>query len=187
MSACRSRQPAGPSTPLVEHHGRCGSQATWSPALPLPAAVPAGYGPCAESPASRKFSDHGCRLPQQVPGRAEPNVTSGPAKDPAASCGAQAGRFGRARRQRPVRALLRLPAARPARRYPDCCRRPERRGMSQALYSATGVVQGRRRACRRASRLGLLPRAAAVPRSHAGAPAARHPSPGHRGTPGRPG
>ena len=29
--------------------------------------------------------------------------------------------------------------------------------------------------------------AAAVPRSHAGASAAQHPSPGHRGTPGRPG
>jgi hypothetical protein len=42
------------------------------------------------------------------PGRAEPNVTSGPAKDPAASRAAQAERFGRARRQRPARALLRL-------------------------------------------------------------------------------
>jgi hypothetical protein len=37
---------------LAERHGRRGSQATWSPALPLPAAVPVGYGPCAESPAS---------------------------------------------------------------------------------------------------------------------------------------
>ena len=31
---------------------RRGSQTTWLPPLPLPAAVPAGYGPCAESPAS---------------------------------------------------------------------------------------------------------------------------------------
>jgi hypothetical protein len=52
MSACCSRRPAGPSTPLVERHGRCGSQATWLPALPLPAAGPVGYGPCAESLAS---------------------------------------------------------------------------------------------------------------------------------------
>ena len=37
---------------LAERHGRRGSQATWSPALSLPAAVAAGYGPCAESPAS---------------------------------------------------------------------------------------------------------------------------------------
>jgi hypothetical protein len=52
MSACRSRRPAGPPTPLVQRHGRRGSQATWSPTLPLPAAVPAAYGPCADSPAS---------------------------------------------------------------------------------------------------------------------------------------
>jgi len=31
-----------PSTPLVERQGRCRSQATWLPALPLPAAVPVG-------------------------------------------------------------------------------------------------------------------------------------------------
>ncbi len=37
---------------LAERHGRRGSQATWSPALSLPAAVPVGYGPCAEGPAS---------------------------------------------------------------------------------------------------------------------------------------
>jgi hypothetical protein len=37
---------------LAERHGRRGSQATWSPALSSPAAVPTGYGPCAESPAS---------------------------------------------------------------------------------------------------------------------------------------
>ena len=36
---------------LAERHGRRGSKATWSPALPLPAAMPVGYGPCAESPA----------------------------------------------------------------------------------------------------------------------------------------
>jgi len=41
-----------PPAMLAERHGRRGSQATWSPALPLPAAVPVGYGPCAESPAS---------------------------------------------------------------------------------------------------------------------------------------
>ena len=41
-----------PPAMVAERHGRRGSQATWSPALPLPAAVPAGYGPCAESPAS---------------------------------------------------------------------------------------------------------------------------------------
>ncbi len=41
-----------PPAMLAERHGRRGSQATWSPALPLPAAVPVGYGPRAESPAS---------------------------------------------------------------------------------------------------------------------------------------
>jgi hypothetical protein len=41
-----------PPAMLAERHGRRGSQATWLPALPLPAAVPVGYGPCAESPAS---------------------------------------------------------------------------------------------------------------------------------------
>ncbi len=41
-----------PPAMLGERHGRRGSHATWSPALPLPAAVPVGYGPCAESPAS---------------------------------------------------------------------------------------------------------------------------------------
>src|SRR5690242_14236275 len=35
---------------LAERHGRRGSQATWSPRLPLPAVRPAAYGPCAESP-----------------------------------------------------------------------------------------------------------------------------------------
>jgi len=35
---------------LAERLGHRGSQATWSPALPIPAAVPVGYGPCAESP-----------------------------------------------------------------------------------------------------------------------------------------
>ena len=39
-------------TTVVERHGRCGSQATRLPALPLPVTVPVGYGPCAESPAS---------------------------------------------------------------------------------------------------------------------------------------
>jgi hypothetical protein len=39
-----------PPAMLAERHGRRGSQATWSPALPLPAAVPVGYGPGAESP-----------------------------------------------------------------------------------------------------------------------------------------
>ncbi len=43
---------------LADRHGRRGSQATWPPALPLPAAVPTGYGPCAESPTS----DLLCRL-----------------------------------------------------------------------------------------------------------------------------
>ena len=41
-----------PPAMLAERHGRRGSQATWPPALPLPAAMPVGYGPCAESPAS---------------------------------------------------------------------------------------------------------------------------------------
>jgi hypothetical protein len=41
-----------PPAMLAERHGRRGSQATWSPALSLSAAVPVGYGPCAESPAS---------------------------------------------------------------------------------------------------------------------------------------
>jgi len=41
-----------PPAMLAGRHGRPGSQATWSPALPLPAAVPAGYGPRVESPAS---------------------------------------------------------------------------------------------------------------------------------------
>jgi hypothetical protein len=36
---------------LAERRGRRGSQAVWSPALSLPAAVPVGYGLCAESPA----------------------------------------------------------------------------------------------------------------------------------------
>jgi hypothetical protein len=46
-----TRAQVPPAMP-AERHGRCGSRATWSPALPLPAAVPAGYGPRAESPAS---------------------------------------------------------------------------------------------------------------------------------------
>ena len=41
-----------PPAMLAERHRRRGSQATWSPSLSLPAAVPVGYGPCAESPAS---------------------------------------------------------------------------------------------------------------------------------------
>src|SRR5260370_30314743 len=53
----RPRRTAGPRAQappvmLAERHGRRGSQATWWPALSLPAAVPVGYGPCAESPAS---------------------------------------------------------------------------------------------------------------------------------------
>jgi hypothetical protein len=38
-----------PPVMLAERYGRRGSQVTWSLALPLPAAVPAGYGPCAEA------------------------------------------------------------------------------------------------------------------------------------------
>src|SRR5690348_13600346 len=37
---------------LAERRGRRGSQAPWSPPPPLPTAVPVGYRPCAESPAS---------------------------------------------------------------------------------------------------------------------------------------
>jgi len=72
--------------------------------IPAPAAAHFSF----QMTVSRQFSDHRCKLPQQVPGRTEPNITPSPARDPAADCGAQAGRFRRACRQRPVRALLRL-------------------------------------------------------------------------------
>ena len=52
-----------------KRHGRRGSQVTWSPALPLPAAVPVGYGPCAESPASdllRRLAAGGCVMGVQL-------------------------------------------------------------------------------------------------------------------------
>jgi hypothetical protein len=83
-------------------------------------AVPGALGPClkripalaawhfpSHMTASRQFSNHRCRLPRHVHGAQSP-MSLPAAKDPAASRGAQAERFGRARRQRPVKALPRL-------------------------------------------------------------------------------
>jgi hypothetical protein len=84
-------------------------------------AVPSALGPClkripavaarhfrSQMTASRQFSNHRCRLPRQVPGAQSP--MSPPARQrtqpPAAESRPSA--FGRARRQRPVKALLRL-------------------------------------------------------------------------------
>ena len=53
------------------------------PCLKRVPALAAGHFP-SQMTAGRQFSNHRCRLPRQVPGAQRPNVTPGPAKDPAA-------------------------------------------------------------------------------------------------------
>jgi hypothetical protein len=50
LTAQAGTRAQAPPVMRADRNGRRGSQATWSPALPVPPPGPAGYGPCAESP-----------------------------------------------------------------------------------------------------------------------------------------